>query len=283
MSRFDWYGDGRKSPAGFRSLDSLRTDNGRYWIVEASDFGGTDGKFMIEGQYRRWNDEAGYIDDVSPEFDSIEDARRWIEQFDDALEAGEDPEDPDFAWPDDPTPSVEDQTALNEGRSWKVRVPNKPAKGKNGSLGRKERAHNFIASALDDARALFAQKWLDRRKNSNIDQNIEFADDRLNELQVLANKLDNQFSNNFPGFEEGYYMNPVDYARMAVDQGWVDTIAEGMLLHEELLDAWDQHDADLEEIGNMMDEIQKERQKFVDQFNTRYEEGNPDFPEYFDR
>lgn len=280
----NWKGWSKGAPSGAKAVDYGKGDYGRYWVVDADQAGGTPGKYVIEGQYSY--DYLGNVEyfDGWPEFDTPEEAMEWAEKFEQAFDDGNIfPEDPDFEWPDDPTPSVEDQTALNEGRSWKVRVPNKPAKGKNGSLGRKERAHNFIASALDDARALFAQKWLDRRKNRNIDQNIEFADDRLNELQVLANKLDNQFSNNFPGFEEGYYMNPVDYARMAVDQGWVDTIAEGMLLHEELLDAWDQHDADLEEIGNMMDEIQKERQKFVDQFNTRYEGGNPDFPEYFDR
>ena len=280
----NWKGWSKGAPSGAKAVDYGKGDYGRYWVVDADQAGGTPGKYVIEGQYSY--DYLGNVEyfDGWPEFDTPEEAMEWAEKFEQAFDDGNIfPEDPDFEWPDDPTPSVEDQAAINEGRSWQVRVPNKPAKGKNGSLGRKERSHNFISSALDDARALFAQKWLDRRKNNNIEQNIEFADDRLNELEILSDKHSRQFVNNFPGFEEGYNMSPVEYARMAVDQGWVDTIAEGMLLHEELLDAWDQHDADLQEIGNMMDEIRTDRQKFVDQFNNKYDEGNPDFPEPFTR
>jgi HK97 family phage prohead protease len=278
----DWYGEGRRSPSGFISLDSLRTDNGRYYIVDADQFGGTPGKFVIDGSYRY--DDLGnpdYFDD-GIEFDTVEQAREWIEQFDDAFQDGDFyPADEGFEWPDDPVSNEEIQQASQSGELWKVRVPNKPARDKSGPLGEKERSHNFISSVLDDARALFAQKWIDRRKNQNIQENIEFADDRISELQIMRSKLERSYGLNFPGMEEAYSMSPTDFARYALEQGWVESIAEGLTYHSELNDAWDQYGADQEEIDNMINSINRERQKFIDKYNERWESGNPDFPEQY--
>lgn len=282
LSKLNWRGAGRESPAGNRSVESARTENGRYWIIEADDFGMTPGKFMVEFEYRRWNGDTGY-DDQSPEFDTIEQAQEWIEKLEKELEDGGDPEDDDFNWPDAPASQEEVAEAVSTGRTWEVRVPNKPAKGKNGPLGSKERSHNFIPAALDDARSLFAEKWADRRRTQNIDENIEAARDRINELEILRERAENAYINNFPGFEEGYSMSAGEYAREAVRQGWVDTIGEGLLLHEELMDAWDQLGNDLTEIDGMIGSVQEDLDSFIDKANQKYEAGNPDFPEEYRR
>jgi hypothetical protein len=195
----------------------------------------------------------------------------WADQFEKAFGDGNYfPRDVEFEWPDDPVPVEVAQEAANSGRTWQVPVPNKPARSPNGqALGAKERTHNNIPRSLDDARELFAQKWLDRRRTDNLAENIDWAEDRITELEAMLDRLNDEYLNNFPGFEDGYYMNAAEYARKAVDEGWVDSIAEGLLLHEELMDAWDQFNADQIEIEGMIQSINIDAQNMRKQFDKR--------------
>ena len=194
----------------------------------------------------------------------------WADAFEKAFDDGNIfPADADFEWPDDPVPDEALREAVNSGRTWQVPVPNKPAKDADGPLGAKERSHNYMPAALDDARAVFAEKWLDRRYTDNLYENIEWADDRIQELESMVDKLNDQYVNNFPGFEDAYYMNPTEYARQAVDKGWVESISEGLLLHEEIMDAWDQFNSDQVEIENMIGRINLDKKQMVDRIEKR--------------
>ena len=266
----NWKGWSKGSPSGAKAVDYGRGDYGRYWVVDAAEFDGTPGKYVIEGQYNYDGLGTPEYFDGWPEFDTPEQAMEWADAFEKAFDDGNIfPADADFEWPDDPVPDEALREAVNSGRTWQVPVPNKPAKDADGPLGAKERSHNYMPAALDDARAVFAEKWLDRRYTDNLYENIEWADDRIQELESMVDKLNDQYVNNFPGFEDAYYMNPTEYARQAVDKGWVESISEGLLLHEEIMDAWDQFNSDQVEIENMIGRINLDKKQMVDRIEKR--------------
>ena len=258
-----------------------------YIVADIMDDPDNPGKFTIGGRIWDWaNDQWDeyFFSDTADEFESIEDAQKYIEDLDGLLEDGFDISDPDQPFPDidqisRSLPDVDKPT----GKSWKVpNRDNEPAKGRirKRLFGNRERSHNFIPQNLEEARRLFTDKWNGRRRNEDMKDRIDYFEDQITELRALHDRMWDEWEMQLGGvMNDAWAMDAVDFAKMARDQGMVDTIQEGLTLHEEIMDAWDQVAADQEEIGMMISELVESRQRVIKQWNDKNSRGVPGFEE----
>jgi len=265
---------------GAESHGRLRGEMGVLEVIEADAvLPGEDGFIVIGEIYDPDSDEfIGYDSSDTPSR-SVEDAMKYAEDILDALDRGDDSVDA-FDPDNRPNPNqISEESSLPTTRPWQLPNPNnKPAKGKDGPLGEKARTHGPIPRMLEDARKLFAEKWQDRRRNENLQENIQFADDRITELRLLNERMWDQAMQDFRGLEEAWNMSADDFARWAKRNRLVDSLSEGRDYHEELMALWDQLALDQEEIGGMIAEIDAAKTRFISQWNERNEAGNPNFP-----
>lgn len=206
---------------------------------------------------------------------SVEDAMKFAEDLEDAVERqGVSPYDPDFEMPN-PNP-ITDKPVVSQ-TPWK-NAPNSPAKSKvQGRLGQSTRSHSYVPPLLEEARRLFAEKWFDRRRNAELLDNIEFARDRLRELELLYDRMGDDYANQFPGMDEAWNMGVEEFARWALRAGIVDSLTEGRNYHAEVMDAWDQMAEDQQELGQMMSEIRDSLNSFTEKLNSKIEQNSPYF------
>lgn len=268
------------------TYDRFRSD---YLVVDVMDSAETPGKYTIngavyDGGMQGWDEY--FFSDSDLEFDTIEDAMKWVEDFEERLIDADDQglDLSDVELPEMNT--ISGNMPKPAGQPWKVRVSgNEPAKAKRGKgklLGSRERTHNFLPQALQSAREEYSLKWDGRRRNIDLEDRITHAEDQAKELRSLNDQMWDEWHDMFGGgdvMNQAWNMDTEEFARWAVKSGQVDTIAEGLTLHEEIMDAWDQIADDQDEIGNMLGELNDEIARLKDQWNTKNDMGIPGFEE----
>ena len=280
------------------AFDRWRTDNIKVDIVESDDdpdkfalvghiFNPATGEWVQDEWWDGYGGEQG-------NFDSVEDAMKYIEDLDDILDdpATEDFDvyDADFPWPEE---NVISKNMPEEdgpsGKDWKTPVgtnePSRSGKTRGKLLGKRSRTHNYIPESLDRAREWFKERWNDRRTNDNLRDRISFAKDRRIELARLNEQLFNEWEEYFGGYdvmEKAWYSKAETFAKWARENDLVDSVSEGMRLHEEVMDAWDQLGDDQDELGEMLGSIDDEIGRLRKQWDDKYSRNVPGFEESFD-
>lgn len=276
----DWKGGRRESffNQDREAIDRWRSDYLKVDIIESDE---EPGKYAILGHIYdpstgEWS--ADFFDGYE-KFDTVADAMKYVEDLEDELDRQErssdalGPFDEDFPWPEENSISKTLEPDPSAGPDWKKPTPNEPAKNKKGKLlGKRKRSHNFIADALERARDLFRERWTEKRTNANLEDRIEFNNDRRLELLKLNEQMFNEWEDLFGGQEvmnEAWYKSPEDFAKWAREQGIVDTISEGLQLHEEIMDAWDQMSEDSAEISEMIGELDAHTKRLINSWNDK--------------
>lgn len=240
---------------GASAEDRFRSEYISADIIDASNTYGEDAEgFDIVGEYRSDWDERYYFEQM-PLFNTIEDAMQYLEDLEAKLYDGDDPNDPDFVEP-----------VVNSVTGGESVVDSAPTPNVEGSV------------ILNDAYDLFTQKWLDRRFNDNIEDNIREADWRMDELRQMMESLQEMYAGFYPDFESAYYMSANEYANWAVRSGYAENLTEGRQIHREIMEAWDEMYEEQEIITDMIDVIRSDKEQFVNQWNDRHNAGNPLFP-----
>lgn len=279
------------------AFDRWRTDNMKVDIVQSDD---DPDKFALVGHL--YNPATGewvpdFWDGYGGEqgnFDSVEDAMKYIEDLDDLLDdpATEDFDvyDADFPWPEK---NVISKNMPEEdgpsGNDWKTPLgPNDPArsgKTRGKLLGQRSRTHNLIPESLIEAREWFKERWNDRRTNANLGDRISFAKDRRIELHELNDKIFREWEYHFGGedvMNKAWHSSADFFAKWARENNIVDSRAEGITLHEEIMDGWDQLGADQQELAEMLSVIEDEIDRLKKQWNDKHARSVPGFEESFD-
>jgi hypothetical protein len=282
---------------GKEAFDRWRTDNLKVDIVQSDD---DPDKFALVGHiYDPATGEwvSDFWDGYGGEqgnFDSVEDAMKYIEDLEDLLDdpATEDFDvyDADFPWPEENVISKNmPQEDGPSGKDWKTPVgtnePSRSGKTRGKLLGTRSRTHNYIPEALTNARDWFKDRWNDRRTNANLGDRISFAKDRRLELARLNEQLFKEWEDYFGGFdvmEKAWYSSADFFAKWALENNLVDSRSEGITRHEEIMDGWDQLGADQQELAEMLDGIDNEIDRLKKQWDDKHSRNVPGFEETFD-
>jgi hypothetical protein len=114
---------------------------------------------------------------------------------------------------------------------------------------------------------------------------ISFAKDRRLELARLNEQLFKEWEDYFGGFdvmEKAWYSSADFFAKWALENNLVDSRSEGITLHEEIMDGWDQLGADQGELAEMLGVIDDEIGRLKKQWDDKHSRNVPGFEETFD-
>lgn len=250
-----WGGPSRESFffEGSRAEERMRTPYINADIVDARDVGYDEDGYIVVGEYYDgFGGESLIEDDVHA---SIEDAMKYLEDYNDLLEDGNDPYDPEWVGPE-----------INQIT--------------NGVAERLDIDEPNTSETIAYVQEMMREKWFDRRRIDNIDNNIDLARDRLSELSLAEQSVTEEYYATYPEFGSAFYMNENDYARMLLRNGQVETLAEGREIHRAAMDAWDQMAEDLDALGQMRSRVQSDLDGFIQTAQGRAERGDPNFQDF---